>query len=104
MVDYNRDEMLRQEIKLKDAKKSQQIVDSMRTNKKWPQSVKIGEEKYETLELDISDALFLKVAKEAHARDITFNKMVHAMIKDGLKTAEYRFEHNDKPQLLNEDN
>jgi len=67
-------------------------------------SVDKPEEKYETLELDISDALFLKVAKEAHARDITFNKMVHAMIKDGLENAEYRFEHNDKPQLLNEDN
>tara|TARA_B100000287_G_scaffold132344_1_gene124462 strand:- start:2161 stop:2388 length:228 start_codon:yes stop_codon:yes gene_type:complete len=67
-------------------------------------SVDKPEEKYETLELDISDALFLKVAKEAHARDITFNKMVHAIIKDGLKNAEYRFENNDKPQLLNEDN
>ena len=67
-------------------------------------SVKIGEEKCETLEIDISDNLFLKVAKEAHARDITFNNMVLSIIKDGLKNAEYRFEHNDKPQLLNEDN
>ena len=67
-------------------------------------SVEKPEEKFETLELDISDDLFLRLAKEAHARDITFNNMVLFIIKDGLKNAEYRFEHNDKPQLLNEDN
>ena len=50
MADYNRDEMRRQERKLEDAKRSQQIVDSMRTSKEWPQSVKIGEEKCETLD------------------------------------------------------
>ena len=102
MADYNRDEIRRQERKLKDAKRSQQIVDSMRTSKEWPQSVKIGEREYETFEIDISDDLFLKVAKQAHARDITFNTMVHTIIKDGLKDAEYRFEHDTKPQFLTE--
>ena len=102
MADYNRDKMRRQERKLEDAKRSQQIVDSMRTSKEWPQSVKIGEEKCETFEIDISDDLFLKVAKQAHARDITFNNMVHTIIKDGLKDVEYRFEHDTKPQFLTE--
>ena len=92
MADYNRDETLRQE----------QIQDSMEKSKEWPKSVKIGEEKCETLEIDISDNLFLKVAKEAHARDITFNNMVLSIIKDGLKNAEYRFEHSDDPQFLAE--
>lgn len=99
MADYNRDEILRQERKLKDAKRSQQIVDSMRNSKEWPQSVKIGEEKCETFKIDISDDLFLRVAKEAHARDVTFNDMVHTIIKDGLKDAEYRFEHDTKPSI-----
>ena len=103
MADYNRDEMRRQEKRLSEAKKSQQIVDSMRNSKEWPQSVKIGEEeKTETLEIDISDDLFLKVAKQAHERDITFNNMVLSIIKDRLKDAEYRFEHNSKPQFLAE--
>ena len=103
MADYNRDEMRRQEKRLLEAKKSQQIVDSMINSKEWPQSVKIGEEeKTETLEIDISDDLFLKVAKQAHERDITFNNMVLSIIKDGLKDAEYRFEHNPKPQFLAE--
>ena len=63
---------------------------------------KIGEEKYETFEIDISDDLFLRVAKQAHERDITFNVMVHSLIKDGLTTAEYKFEHENKPQFLTE--
>ena len=84
MADYNRDEMRRQE-------------------KKWPQSVEIGKkEKHETFEIDISDDLFLRVAKQAHERDITFNVMVHSLIKDGLTTAEYKFEHENKPQFLTE--
>ena len=92
MADYNRDEMRRQE----------QIEDSMEKSKEWPKSIKIGEKEYETFEIDISDDLFLKVAKQAHARDITFNNMVHTIIKDGLKDAEYRFEHDTKPQFLTE--
>ena len=93
MADYNRDEMRREE----------QMQESMKMSKEWPQSVKIGvKEKTETLEIDISDDLFLKVAKQAHERDITFNNMVLSIIKDGLKDAEYRFEHNSKPQFLAE--
>ena len=92
MADYNRDEMRRQE----------QIEDSMKKSKEWPKSIKIGEKEYETFEIDISDDLFLRVAKQAHERDITFNVMVHSLIKDGLTTAEYKFEHENKPQFLTE--
>ena len=92
MADYNRDEMRRQE----------QIEDSMKKSKEWPKSIKIGEREYETFEIDISDDLFLRVAKQAHERDITFNVMVHSLIKDGLTTAEYKFEHENKPQFLTE--
>ncbi len=85
MADYNKDEMDRIE-------------------KNWPQSVKIGQKKetYETFEVDISDDVFLGVAKQAHARDITFNDMVNIIFKDGLKSAEYRFEHDSNPKFLTE--
>ena len=92
MADYNRDEMRRQE----------QIEDSMKKSKEWPKWIKIGEREYDTFEIDISDDLFLRVAKQAHERDITFNVMVHSLIKDGLTTAEYKFEHENKPQFLTE--
>ena len=82
MADYNRDEMRRQELKIT--------------------SVDPPKKTSETFEIDISDDLFLRVAKEAHARDITFNDMVLSIVKDGLKDAEYRFEHNSKPQFLAE--
>jgi hypothetical protein len=45
----------------------------------------------------------MRIAREAHERDITFNKMVGLILKDGLSKTEYRFEHDNKPQLLNED-
>ena len=83
MADYNRDEMRRQELRIT--------------------SVDPPKKTSETFEIDISDDLFLRVAKEAHARDITFNDMVLSIVKDGLKDAEYRFEHNSKPQFLTEE-
>ena len=83
MADYNRDEMRRQELKIT--------------------SVDPPKKTSETFEIDISDDLFLRVAKEAHARDITFNDMVLSIVRDGLKDAEYRFEHNSKPQFLAEE-
>ena len=54
------------------------------------------------VDIEITDEDFMKVAQEAQRRDITFNKMVNIILKDGLKNAEYRFEHHSKPQLLNE--
>tara|TARA_Y100000593_G_scaffold93277_1_gene187578 strand:+ start:10355 stop:10606 length:252 start_codon:yes stop_codon:yes gene_type:complete len=83
MADYNRDEMRRQELKIT--------------------SVDPPKKTSETFEIDISDDLFLRVAKEAHARDITFNDMVLSIVKDGIRDAEYRFEHNSKPQFLAEE-
>ena len=93
MADYNMDELKRKEKEKIEKKISGD----------WPKSVQIGKEKTKTLELDINDDLFLRVAKEAHARDITFNDMVLSIIKDGLKNAEYRFEHDNEPQFLTEE-
>ena len=55
------------------------------------------------IDVEIPDEDFIKIAHAAHTRDITINKMVNLIIKDGIKNAEYRFEHDNKPQLLNED-
>ena len=93
MADYNFDE-----IKRKEKEKIEKKISG-----DWPKSVQIGKEKTKILELDITDDLFLRVAKEAHERDITFNAMVLSIIKDGLKNAEYRFEHDNDPQFLTEE-
>jgi hypothetical protein len=71
----------------------------------WPQSVELGKDEtpYTAVDIELSDDDFKRVALQAHERDITFNKMVGLILKDGLGKAEHRFEHDNKPQLLNED-
>ena len=71
----------------------------------WPQSVELGKDEtpHTAVDIELSDNDFKRVALQAHERDITFNKMVGLILKDGLGKTEYRFEHDNKPQLLNED-
>ena len=68
-------------------------------------SVELGkdEKPQRVVDIEITDDDFRRVALQAHERDITINKMVGLIIKDGLGKVEYRFEHDNKPQLLNED-
>ena len=70
----------------------------------WPQSVELGKDEtpYTAVDIELSDDDFRGVALQAHERDITFNKMINIILKDGLQSSEYRFEHDTKPQLLNE--
>ena len=74
--------------------------------KDWPKSVQIGkdEKPWTAINVEIPDKDFIKLAHAAHTRDITINKMVNIMLKSSMKDLDYRYEHNDKPQLLNEDN
>jgi hypothetical protein len=85
MADYNKDQSERKQ--------------------EWPKSVKLGkeEESWIAVDIELPDEDIIKIAQEAHRRDITINKMVNIILKDGIKNAEYRFEHEYKPQLLSED-
>jgi len=67
-------------------------------------SVEIGkdEKPQRVVDIEITDDDFRRVALQAHERDITINKMVALIIKDGLQSIGYKFEHDNKPQLLNE--
>jgi len=60
-------------------------------------------EEMETITLDISDDVFMKLAMQAHERNVTLNTHIIDVIKDKLKDAEYQFEKGTKPQLLAED-
>ena len=66
--------------------------------------VEIGkeEEPWEAVHLELKDKDFMRIAREAHKRDITINRMINIMLKDAMSGSEYRFEHGNKPQLLNE--
>ena len=68
-------------------------------------SVKIGDasEKPEAVvTVELPDKVILKLALQAHERDITLNKMCSIVLKNSLKDLEYRFEHQSKPQVLKE--
>ena len=66
-------------------------------------SVKIGDVEPEAaVTVELPDDVVLKLALQAHERDITLNKMCGIVLKDGLKNFEYRFEHQTKPQILKE--
>ena len=67
-------------------------------------SVEIGKDEtpQRVVDIEITDDDFRRVALQAHERDITINKMVAIILKDGLRAEGHRFEHDNKPQLLNE--
>ena len=66
-------------------------------------SVKIGDEEPEAaVTVELPDDVILKLALQAHERDITLNKMCGIALKDSLKNLEYRYEHQSKPQVLKE--
>ena len=69
-------------------------------------SVEIGkeEEPWVAVGVELKNGDFLRIAQEAHARDITINKMINIILKDGIEKAEYKFEHDSKPQFLTENN
>ena len=59
-------------------------------------------EEMKSIELDISDDIFLKLAMQAHERHVTLNTHIIDVIKDKLKDSEYQFENETNPQLLTE--
>ena len=61
------------------------------------------EKPWTAVDIELRDEDFTMIALEAHERDITFNKMINIILKDGIKQAQYRLEHQSKPQLLNDD-
>ena len=97
MTNYDMDEIER----LKEKERRSRGI-----NPDWPKSIELGKDEtpQRVVDIEITDDDFRRVALQAHERDITVNKMVGLIIKDGLGKVEYRFEHHPKPQLLNEDN
>ena len=91
MTNYDMDEIER----LKEREKMSRGIRSVELGK--------DEKPFTAVDIELPDDDFMRIAREAHERDITFNKMVNIILKDGINQAEYRFEHDNKPQLLNED-
>ena len=105
MTNYDMDE-LRRQGKVPDLEKRKEfaldIIESEK-NKKTT-SVEIGKDEapHTSIDIELPDDDFRRIALQAHERDITFNKMALLILKDGLQSVEDGFEHDIKPQLLNE--
>ena len=96
MTNYDMDE-----IERKMGKRSSRGIKS-----DWPKSIELGKDEmpHTAIDVEIPDEDFIKLAHAAHTRDITVNKMVNILLRSSMKDLDYRYEHNNKPQLLNEDN
>ena len=106
MTNYDMDE-LRRQGKIPDLEKRKEfaldIIESEKNKK--TSSVEIGKDEapHTSIDIELPDDDFRRIALRAHERDITFNKMALLILKDGLGKSEYRYEHDSKPQLLNEE-
>ena len=97
MTNYDMDEIERQRERERRSR-------GIKPENEWPKSVELGKDEtpHTSITIELPDDDFKRVALQAHERDITFNKMVGLILKDGLSNTEYRFEHDTRPQLLNE--
>jgi len=99
MSNYDMDEIERQREREKRSR-------GIRSIEKVRSVVEIGKDDtpHTAVDIEITDDDFKRVALQAHERDITFNKMVGLILKDGLQSSEHRFEHESlhKPQVLKE--
>ena len=105
MTNYDMDE-LRRQGKVPDLEKRKEFAkDINEDEKRSVHDTRIlgkDEEPWTAIDVEIPDEDFIKLAHAAHTRDITINKMVNIILKDGIEKAEYKFEHDSKPQLLTE--
>ena len=69
----------------------------------WASFIKSSSGISTSIDIELPDDDFRRIALQAHERDITFNKMALLILKDGLQSVEDGFEREIKPQLLNED-
>ena len=104
MTNYDMDELRRRGEIPDEVEKRREFARDIIEHEKC-RNVQLGkdEEPWEAVNIELKDKDFTRIAREAHARDITINKMINIILKDGIKNAEYRFEHDSKPQLLNEE-
>jgi hypothetical protein len=100
MTNYSQDE----DDRRRDRQARADRVNVFTKERNRTQSVEIGkdEKPHNAVDIEISDDDLIKVALQAHERDITINKMVGIILKDGLRSTGHIFEHGNKPQLLNE--
>ena len=60
------------------------------------------EDEDHSVEIELPQKDILKLALLAHEKDVTLNTICIDILKQGIKDGEYRYEHDTRPELLNE--
>ena len=55
------------------------------------------------IELNLDDEILIKLALDAHKRDVSLNTHIIDVLRKEIKNSEYRFEDGSAPQFLTED-
>ena len=74
----------------------------MSSHEEQPEETEKKMNKTIEIEFDLPDKDILKLALLAHEKDVTLNVFINDVLRQGIKEGEYRFEHDTRPQLLNE--
>ncbi len=61
-----------------------------------------SENETHSVEIELPQKDILKLALLAHEKDVTLNTICIDILKQGIKDGEHRFEHDSRPELLNE--
>ena len=79
-------------------------IDRQGEREKMSREIKSENEKKNKvdIEIELPESDLLKLALLAHEKDITLNDFVNDVLLKGIIDGEYRFEHDKRPQLLNE--
>ena len=77
-------------------------IERQRDREKRSRGIVLEDETEAVVTVELPDNVILRLALQAHERDITLNKMCGIALKDSLKDLEYRYEHQSTPQVLKE--
>ena len=60
------------------------------------------EDEDHSVEIELPQKDILKLALLAHEKNVTLNTVCIDILKQGIEDGEHRFEHDSRPELLNE--
>ena len=56
----------------------------------------------QSVEIELTQKDILKLALLAHEKNVTLNTVCIDILKQGIEDGKYRYEHDSRPELLNE--
>ena len=77
-------------------------IERQRERERRSRGIRSEDEMKNKVEVELPHKDILKLALLAHEKDVTLNVIINDVLKQGIKDGEYRFEHDSRPQLLNE--